>query len=334
MTDKKGAPSPRPARRAGGEVFDAFYEGRFGARWYSLREALLDEPRYVRLSYGFEPYYLDAASFVCALCLPVAGQESVLDLCAAPGGKSLVLLGCMDESSVLFSNDISRERERRMERVFKECLGDSYPKKVKCSVSNGALWCKAQSRPRYKGAGAPRGEQKARGRPDIRPFAEEPPAEYDSILLDAPCGTERKVLKNAKSTKNALEKWSAGRIRSERRTEDALLGSAARILCPGGFLLYSTCSLCKEENDGAVARILKRFPDMTARGPQDIESIFVKNSLLIQKRARVECDIDIERIFRAREECEYGFWILPDRAERAGPIYCCLLQKRAKASKP
>ena len=120
---------------------------------------------HAELSYkNCESYFLDPASIVAALCLPVKDSEKILDLCAAPGGKTLVLAGNKNDDAVLFSNERSPSRKKRLSKVVESSLPPEISCNVKVCLSDGASWCRRVSEC------------------------------YESILLDAPCSSERHVL--------------------------------------------------------------------------------------------------------------------------------------------
>ncbi|HTX71337.1 MAG TPA: 16S rRNA methyltransferase, partial [Rectinemataceae bacterium] len=120
---------------------------------------------------------------------------------------------------------------------------------------------------------------------------------YDAILLDAPCSSERHVLADAR----ALEEWSPARSRNLAARQWALLSSAFLMLKPGGCLVYSTCSLAPQENQGVVARLEGKYGG--------------------------EFDFDPPEDGRC-ERAGAGMLMLPDRAGGAGPMFVCRLSKR------
>ena len=137
--------------------FDSWYADRWGERWPSLRAALGEKTRFgaflgphggappsgstpveglpgcfaadeplpqppERADGAIEWYLLDAASVAAALALGVEPGESVLDLCAAPGGKSCVLGTALQGRGRLVANDTSGPRRERLKRVLQGCL--------------------------------------------------------------------------------------------------------------------------------------------------------------------------------------------------------------------
>ena len=106
--------SKNNGEKAKGEAgFHAYYAALFGGRWETLKAALSAEGAYAKLQCGGkEAYFLDAASVRAAAHLPLAGASKILDLCAAPGGKSLVLASLMDKDAALDCNERSFERKK------------------------------------------------------------------------------------------------------------------------------------------------------------------------------------------------------------------------------
>lgn len=215
----------------GGADFDEYFSGLFTARWPILKAALLAPNDAVDWSAGLmASYRLDAASVVAGLALRLAelgpGDE-VLDACAAPGGKTLVLAGRLPEGAAIVANELSSERRRRLSDVLDAHLPPGLRGHVKVAGFDAAA------------AGGRLGE---RGR-------------FSAILLDAPCSSERHVLTSAK----ALDEWSPARVKSLAQRQWALLSSCFLMLKPGGSLVYATCALSPAENDGPLGRLLKKY---------------------------------------------------------------------------
>ncbi len=218
------------ARLKGAEGFEAYYSALFGERWNALKAALGAAPVYASLNArdGLEPYFLDPASVFAAAQLPLEGAERVLDMCAAPGGKTLVLASRMDSDARLQSNERSAARRQRLVQVVGASLSLQVQERISVTGFDGARMCTVP--------------QNAEA--------------FDRILLDAPCSSERHVLSDPKY----LAEWSPNRVKSLAMEQWALLSSAYRMLRSGGYLLYSTCALAPAENDEVIARLLKKFP--------------------------------------------------------------------------
>ena len=92
--------------------FDRYYQEIYKERWQTLKTALLEQTTPVAFQYSpsCQPYYLDEASVIAASALPVEKGNTVLDMCAAPGGKSLVLAKKLGGSGSLVCNDRSSKR--------------------------------------------------------------------------------------------------------------------------------------------------------------------------------------------------------------------------------
>lgn len=217
---------PEKEKLRGKNGFETYYSNLFGERWPHLKNALLSEQIYAEWNGGGnEKYFLDPASVFAAMQLPILNGKKFLDMCAAPGGKTLVIATRMEEDAILVSNERSAQRKMRLTKVCDSCLSENIKERIKIVCSDAAVWCKTQSEV------------------------------YDRILLDAPCSSERHVLQDEKY----LSEWSPARIKSLAMEQWSLLSCAFRLLEKGGFLLYSTCALCPTENDEIIARLLKKF---------------------------------------------------------------------------
>ena len=262
----------------GASGFDSFYSALYGPRWQALKDAFARPSDSVefKLPDAQKPYYLDRASVTAAENLPLEDAVDILDLCAAPGGKTLILASRMREDARLSSNERSASRKHRLALVVEECLPPELSQRVKVSCSDGATWCTRRTEC------------------------------FDSILLDAPCSSERHVLADPKY----LDQWSLSRIKTVTTEQWALLSSAWRLLRKGGWLLYSTCALCPQENDEMIERLIKKFNKNGSCEvlPQD-NNISASNSSIILEKTR------------------FGFQILPDVSAGAGPIYFALIKK-------
>jgi len=276
----------RTAKLTGADGFETYYSSLFAERWPALKAALFAEPAYAEWNAGgSKTYFLDTGSVLAALQLPLQGAAKILDLCAAPGGKTVVLASRMEMNASLISNDRSGERKQRLLRVCDECLPPEVRSRVTITCSDGAKWCTRQT--------------------DC----------FDRILLDAPCSSERHVLTDPKY----LAEWTPGRIKTVSMEQWALLSSAYRMLMPGGYLLYSTCALVPDENDDMVERLYKKF--------DTVEDGFKDRKLLCSDETYSKY---CKAVLPGAEKTKYGYHVLPDRQNGAGPLYFSLVRKNSK----
>lgn len=170
-------------------------------------------------------YYLQEPSAMTpAACLPIEPGETVLDLCAAPGGKATALGAALKGQGLLIANDISGSRARALLRNL-ELFG----------ISNSFVTNETPAR-----------------------LAESFPGFFHKILLDAPCSGEGMFRKDVALAKD----WTPEKSRSLAAIQRTLILQAADMLRPGGLLLYSTCTFAPEEDEGTVSYLLEQRPDM------------------------------------------------------------------------
>lgn len=274
----------KPVNLKGKEGFEEYYSQLFGSRWEAIKAAFPKENQSVeyKIPGSIKSYFLDSASVLAALCLPVKGAESILDLCAAPGGKTLVLASRMDSDATLFSNERSGDRKHRLDVVVSECLPEDISSRIKTSCSDGSTWCKRQQEC------------------------------FERILLDAPCSSERHVYLDSKY----LNEWSKARVKTVSMEQWALLSNAYRLLSVDGILLYSTCALAPDENDKMIEKLVNKFNKDNTNFellPMNPDVNEIKDFV----------DITIPGV----EKTEYGFQILPDVQNGAGPIYFSIIHK-------
>jgi 16S rRNA (cytosine1407-C5)-methyltransferase len=212
------------------EAFEDYYRALYGERWEGLRRSLLEKAASTAFTEGLRsPYMLDPASVLAARSLRLPHEGTILDACAAPGGKSLVIASGMGRGVRLLANELSGERRRRLVQVLDERLDGERRAQVTVSGFDAA---------------ALGGKEHERGR-------------FDGILLDAPCSSERHVLAGQK----ALAQWRPARPRFLAARQWALLSAAFLLLKHGGSLVYVTCALSEEENDEVVSRLLQKYRD-------------------------------------------------------------------------
>lgn len=180
---------------------------------------------YAGLFYLQEPSAMTPASL-----LPVEPGDCVLDLCAAPGGKSTELAAKLQGGGLLFANDISSSRARALLKNLELC-----------GAANIMVASEAPEK-----------------------LAEYFGGFFDKILVDAPCSGEGMFRRDADMVKSWSEKGPDYYCKIQR----AIMEEAVRMLKPGGKLLYSTCTFDTEENEGTVRAILERHPEMSLLMPE------------------------------------------------------------------
>lgn len=202
--------------------FDSFYSQIYGTRWVELKEALLRPRDPVTLRCG---YLLDPASLLPVKALDPKPGMSILDLCAAPGGKTLAICEMVDPNSIeLHANEVSKDRFHRMRSVFNEFLGKERTSQIQMHCQKGELL--------------------------FRKFSKK----FDRILVDAPCSSERHLLEDPKE----FSKWTPKRSKALAMRQYALLSSAWLMLKPGGIMVYSTCALTPIENSKCIEKFLNK----------------------------------------------------------------------------
>lgn len=170
-------------------------------------------------------YYLQEPSAMTpANLLPIEEGDTVLDLCAAPGGKSTELAARLRGKGLLISNDISNSRAKALLKNI-ELFG----------VANAIV----MSEPSDK-------------------LASRFPAFFDKILVDAPCSGEGMFRKQPAIMKN----WEQYGTEYYNDLQKQILPNAYRMLKPGGYLLYSTCTFSPMEDEETVKFLLDSYDDL------------------------------------------------------------------------
>lgn len=159
----------------------------------------------------------EAVSQLPVHLLAVRPGQRVLDLCAAPGGKSAQLALALGNRGTLLANDISPERIAALQGNL-DRLGI-----VNCT----STWCDGSNYPAAAGA-------------------------FDRILVDAPCSSEGTLRRN-RSLAARLDSARSAPLQARQR---ALLRKAVQLCRPGGRIVYSTCTFAPEENELIVAEAL------------------------------------------------------------------------------
>lgn len=169
-------------------------------------------------------YYIQEPSAMApARYLDAQPGEVILDLCAAPGGKSTQIAGAMQGQGLLLCNEIHPARAKILSENI-ERMG----------ICNALVTNETPAR-----------------------LAERYEECFDRIMVDAPCSGEGMFRKN----EDACEEWSLEQVALCADRQDEILEAAAQMLKPGGRLVYSTCTFAPEENEGSISRFLAKHPE-------------------------------------------------------------------------
>ncbi|GAK83211.1 ribosomal RNA small subunit methyltransferase F [Vibrio ponticus] len=169
-------------------------------------------------------FYIQEASSmmpVSALFQADDQYQSVLDMAAAPGSKTTQIAARMHNEGVLVANEFSSSRVKVLHANIE-----------RCGVRNAAL-------SNYDG----------------RVFGGWLPEQFEAVLIDAPCSGEGTLRKDADAMKN----WSKESVISIAETQKDLIESAFHALKPGGVMVYSTCTLSREENQEVCLHLKETF---------------------------------------------------------------------------
>ena len=224
-----------------------------------------------RISFTSDPlfhagaYYVQEASsmlieqaFIKAF--PTVKPQLVIDLCAAPGGKSTHLLSIMSQQGILISNEIHPQRNS----ILRQNL-------ARWGFSNNIIT-------QLPSAGFRKLE-----------------ATVDLVLCDAPCSGEGLFRKDH----NAIQEWSSDNVQVCAQRQSDLLERAGELVKAGGFLIYSTCTYNRFENDDQVQKLMN------------------------SEQWEV---IDLELEFTGARKTKYGWQCYPHRVKGEG-FYLTLLHK-------
>jgi len=168
--------------------------------------------------YSQEP----SAMFVGATAAPQPGDK-VLDLCAAPGGKTTHLASYLQGQGLLVTNEINRKRVK----VLAENV-------ERFGIRSAVILNESPDR--------------------LSPIF---PDFFDKVLVDAPCSGEGMFRKDP----DAMQYWSLDYVQECADRQREIMTEAIKMVKPGGQLIYSTCTFAPEEDEQMMAWVLKTFPD-------------------------------------------------------------------------
>ena len=194
--------------------------------FYQLNDQPAKHPFYFAGMY----YIQEPSAMTPARILPVTPGDKVLDICAAPGGKSTELAAKLQGKGVLVSNDISNSRAKALLKNL-ELFGSR--NSLILSEAPGKLT------ERFRGF-------------------------FDKILVDAPCSGEGMFRKSPAIMKN----WEQYGVEYYHKLQLEILDAVIPMLAPGGMMVYSTCTFSPEEDEGSLQYILDNYPDMHVIKPE------------------------------------------------------------------
>lgn len=170
-------------------------------------------------------YVQEISSMLPIFALQPKANELVLDLCASPGSKTTQAAAMMNNQGTIIANEVSLGRIRILSANLEKCgvMNTMITRK------DGVQFCKR--------------------------WSNEIKIPFDKILVDAPCSGEGTLRKSPKT----FDMWNLGYIKSLSRIQRKMAGEALKLLKVGGEMIYSTCTLSPEEDEGVVNYLKQNF---------------------------------------------------------------------------
>lgn len=283
--------------------FQSYFENAYGeGRWHKLKAALMQESQKPSVQFfpSMPAYTMDVASLIPALALKASNNERVLDMCAAPGGKTLALLHLGVKS--LIANELSSARRKRLTEVIQKHVPQELRMKVEVKGKDAVQYGLREEN------------------------------QYDAVLLDVPCSSERHHLASCQTYE---KDWTLSKTQSLSQRQYALLCAALLAVKPEGRIVYSTCSISPLENDAVIGKLFKKKSPQVKLLEVEIDWTRLQNLLGTLWSFTPALKI---------EATEFGYSIFPDQEASwnvlstegvnvskkclyPGPIYFSLLQK-------
>jgi 16S rRNA (cytosine1407-C5)-methyltransferase len=167
-------------------------------------------------------YIQDLSSILSIYILNPQKGETILDLAAAPGSKTTLISSLTNNQAHVTANDIDQKRIGRLNNVLHQFGSEN----VDVINEDGNLLGKIY------------------------------PNHFDKVILDAPCSGEGRIYL---AGRNPLRFWSIKMVNAMVKTQQNLIESAFKSLSKGGTLIYSTCTLEPDENEGVVTYLLNKY---------------------------------------------------------------------------
>lgn len=205
-------------------------------------------------------------SIVCSHVVNPQPGQMVIDMCAAPGGKTTHLACLMKNQGRLIALDKTEDKINKIMSLSNQmgltCI-EPYAFDARKAVKNDA---------------------------DLHGGPPYPPNSFDAVLLDGPCS----ALGQRPSVRNRM---SASSLASFPKLQRMLLSAAVSLLRPGGVLVYSTCTVLAEENEQQAAWLLQTFPELVLE-PQDphLGGYGISNSSLSDEQSQLVQRFDPSRL--------------------------------------
>lgn len=232
-------------------------------------------------SQGVLDYYLmDAASLLPVLALGLQPGDTVLDLCAAPGGKTLALLqtGCCRH---LAANDLSTSRTGRLQNVLHSYVPQGVRDVVRVTSWDGRKW------------GELEGDT------------------YDRVLVDVPCTTDRHSLHEEEN--NIFKRSRKKERQMLPMLQMQLLAAGLLATKPGGYVVYSTCSLSHLQNEYVVQGSMELLANQYSIKIQVEDLTHFRNCFM--------------ETFYFFPSCQVGELVIPNLMANFGPMYFCKMRR-------
>lgn len=215
-------------------------------------------------------YIQNAASWLPVLVLDPGPTDRVLDVCAAPGGKTGHIRDLAGPQAEIWANDNSRARLAKLQANMQ---------RLSVRVDEYTLFDATYLSRKLSGQ------------------------QFTKILLDAPCSGEGMM---SLDTAKDFTAWSTAHIRRLQQLQKRILAQAWRLLAPGGTLVYSTCTMAPEENEAVIDYLLRTHADAATatialslpnRAPAAIEWNGKKFNHAVADCLRLRPSIGIEAFF-------------------------------------
>ena len=186
-------------------------------------------------------YVQEPGAMAPAECIDIHPDWRILDMCAAPGGKSTQLRNKLGENGILVSNEI-------------------IPSRCKILTGNierlGLLNCVTTCM-------------------DTSKLAKTFPKAFDLVMCDAPCSGEGMFRKE----EIAIDEWSVENVTKCAERQSEILDNAALLVADGGYIIYATCTFSLEENEMVVDAFLEKHPEFEIIPVNDIVKIYTVDGI-------------------------------------------------------